>query len=344
MARYVVTGGSDGTTLAAVLASLAFQGVISIRPEQGYYELELLNAKIAVAPEEATAALTLFHVELPVQSYAASKTGFIGTATLETNNQKTKPVIFGSAPAVRQDDPIFGDDVAEANTGTAVARLGDAQSKAVVDPQMGSAIKYHLDAIQDSFRKNLEGIYFRNNYRYVGIGTLATFAWSLWTALFLDAQSSLFVTFWLLMFTSISGLVIGGIWTSKPVRPTAGQRVARFIVPALFFLMPGAVIYFFALPNNHRFVLALLLSVLLNNVFFVIMRAPTALGRETLRQLAGFREFLVRVEQDRLDRMNTPAQKAELMNRFLPYAIALGVQEGWGDTMAAALSDQVVER
>ncbi|MGC2698315.1 MAG: hypothetical protein WA738_21210 [Candidatus Angelobacter sp.] len=63
-----------------------------------------------------------------------------------------------------------------------------------------------------------------------------------------------------------------------------------------------------------------------------------------MQQLAGFREFLVRVEQDRLDRVNTPAQRAELMDRFLPYAIAVGVQEGWGDTKAAALSDAIVER
>jgi hypothetical protein len=63
-----------------------------------------------------------------------------------------------------------------------------------------------------------------------------------------------------------------------------------------------------------------------------------------LEHLAGLREFLVRVEQDQLERMNTPAEKAALMNRFLPYAIALGVKEGWGDTMASAFSNAIVER
>jgi hypothetical protein len=104
------------------------------------------------------------------------------------------------------------------------------------------------------------------------------------------------------------------------------------------------VIYFAALPQSHGFVLALLLSVLLNSVFFVIMRAPTPRGLLILQQLAGFREFLLRVEQDPLDRVNTPEQRAELMNRFLPYAIALNVREGWGDKMASAFSDAIVER
>jgi uncharacterized membrane protein len=112
----------------------------------------------------------------------------------------------------------------------------------------------------------------------------------------------------------------------------------------MFFGVPGAMIYFFALPDSHTFVIALLLAVLLNNGFFFLMRAPTPLGRATLQQLAGFREFLLRVEQDRLDRLNVPAEHAELMDRFLPYAIALGVKEGWGDTMAAALSNAIVER
>jgi hypothetical protein len=84
--------------------------------------------------------------------------------------------------------------------------------------------------------------------------------------------------------------------------------------------------------------------VLLNSIFFVIMRAPTSRGLMVLQQLAGFREFLVRVEQDRLDRVNTPEQRAELMNRFLPYAIAVNVREGWGDKMASAFSDAIVER
>jgi hypothetical protein len=120
--------------------------------------------------------------------------------------------------------------------------------------------------------------------------------------------------------------------------------VARVLVPLLFFGLPGSLIYIAALPEAHGFVLALLLSVLLNNISFVIMRAPTPRGLIILQQLAGFREFLVRVEQDPLDRMKTPEKRAELMNRFLPYAIALNVREGWGDKMASAFSDAIVER
>jgi predicted membrane protein DUF2207 len=166
----------------------------------------------------------------------------------------------------------------------------------------------------------------------------------MYTSATLEAQSSMFLSFWLFMFTSIAGMVIGGVWTSKPTRPSTKQRVTRMLVPVLFFGLPGAVIYFAALPQSHGFVLALLLSVIFNSIFFFIMRAPTQRGLIMLQQLAGFREFLLRVEQDPLDRVNTPEQRAELMNRFLPYAIALNVREGWGDKMASAFSDAIVER
>jgi FtsH-binding integral membrane protein len=214
----------------------------------------------------------------------------------------------------------------------------------VIDPLAGPVLNGHIDAVQDAFRKSLQGIYFRQNFRYAGIGVVATFAWGLYTAATLDAQSSMFLTFWLLMFTSIAGMVIGGIWTSKPTRPSMKQKVMRVLVPVLFFGIPGAIIYVAALPQSHGFVLALLLSVILNSTFFVIMRAPTQRGIVMLQQLAGFREFLLRVEQDPLDRVNTPEQRAEFMNRFLPYAIALNVREGWGDKMASAFSDAIVER
>lgn len=42
--------------------------------------------------------------------------------------------------------------------------------------------------------------------------------------------------------------------------------------------------------------------------------------------------------------MYTPQENARVMNRFLPYAIAMEVKEGRGDTMAAAFSNAIVER
>src|SRR5262249_25416905 len=252
-------------------------------------------------------------------------------------------------PATRS-TPIFGDDVLESSMGTPVPHSAPppnetvlpARNETILNPGAAQDIKSILDAIQTAFRDNLQGVYFQWNFGFVGAGIIATFVWAVVVAWTLK-DSPLFLTFWLLFFTSVAGLVISGVWISRPSRPTPAQRIQHLLVPMLFFLLPGFMIYV-ALPNAHTFVLALLTAVALNNIFLILMRAPTAEGRRVLQQLAGFREFLVRVEQDRLERLNSQSENVQLMNRFLPYAIALNVREGWGDSLAAAFSNAVVER
>jgi Predicted membrane protein (DUF2207) len=286
IARYILTGGSDGTTLAAVLAQLAAREAIAIEPRAGSYRVTIRNTPADLAPEEA-ALLRILGV------------GDRG--------------IDGSV---------------------------------VVDPQSKQQVEILLNGIQGSFRENLRGVYFRWNKRVAGIGTMATFVWALGTSFWVDlGQSpSFFLTLCLLLFPSMAGLLAGAVITSRPKRPTLWQGFAFLLIPLFFFVLPGLFIAQAAMRPAKFFVLAVLISVILNSAFIVIMRAPTAQGQKVLEHLAGFRDFLVRVEQDRLERMNTPEQKAALMNRFLPYAIALGVKEGWGDTMAAAFSNAVVER
>ena len=115
---------------------------------------------------------------------------------------------------------------------------------------------------------------------------------------------------------------------SRPPHPTLAQRIQLIVVPLAFFWIARIFDLHTCSANCAWIVLAWLCSVALNSIFFLLMRSPTAEGRRVLEQLAGFREFLVRVEQDRLQRLNTASEKAELMNEFLPYAIALNVREG----------------
>jgi hypothetical protein len=369
VARYVTTGGSDGTTLAAILADVAAKQVISIQPEGAAYRIKLLNKAASLLPEEAALIKSLMGTECPIQPYfpagmkradapasaAESLPQFVAQHPMlgrlaqrviaaKTRREESLTPASAKADGAGLSQPALQQKQLETELVTA-AGASPASAEVVLEPR-SAEITAALAAIQAAFHSNLQDVYFRWNFRFVGLGILATFVWAMATALTLTTREGppLFVTFWLLFFTSISGLVITGAWTARPTHPTPAQRMQVVILPLLFFVLPGLMIYTFALPSAHSFVLALLMCVALNNIFFVLMRAPTVEGRRVLEQLAGFREFLVRVEQDRLQRLNTPAQKAELMNRFLGYAIALNVREGWGDTMAAAFSNSIVER
>jgi uncharacterized membrane protein YgcG len=60
-------------------------------------------------------------------------------------------------------------------------------------------------------------------------------------------------------------------------------------------------------------------------LFSRFMPVKTLKGVKALEKIRGFEEFLMRAEKDRLERMNDP----RLFEKYLPYAIALGVTEHW---------------
>src|SRR5215472_2671060 len=123
VARYILTGGSDGTTLAAILANLAAKQVISLQPEGRSYRIKLLNDQATLIPEEAVVLKSLFHVEMPVEAYAATR-------------------------IKRSNDSVAQQPSSVANT----PEQPQPSTEAVLNPAAGVEIKSILDAIQSVFR------------------------------------------------------------------------------------------------------------------------------------------------------------------------------------------------
>ena len=68
------------------------------------------------------------------------------------------------------------------------------------------------------------------------------------------------------------------------------------------------------------------------------MAAPTRDGRKVMDRIAGFKQYLSIAERQRLDRMHPPeADTPELFERYLPYAIALGVETRWAKRFQSVL-------
>lgn len=71
---------------------------------------------------------------------------------------------------------------------------------------------------------------------------------------------------------------------------------------------------------------------------FVWMAAPTQEGRTVMDQIAGFERYLSITEENRLEVLHPPEKTPELFERFLPYAIALGVENKWAGKFASVLA------
>ena len=59
--------------------------------------------------------------------------------------------------------------------------------------------------------------------------------------------------------------------------------------------------------------------------------APTKEGRAMLDRIAGFKQYLSITERERLDRMHAPEDTIETFEKYLPYAIALDVENRWAE-------------
>jgi uncharacterized membrane protein YgcG len=61
-------------------------------------------------------------------------------------------------------------------------------------------------------------------------------------------------------------------------------------------------------------------------IFAPLMSRRTEKGTRTLEHVLGFEEFLLRAEKDRMERLT---DSPEMFERYLPYAMALGVETKW---------------
>jgi uncharacterized membrane protein YgcG len=68
------------------------------------------------------------------------------------------------------------------------------------------------------------------------------------------------------------------------------------------------------------------------------MAAPTREGRQVMDRIAGFQRYLSITEEDRLETLHPPDKTPELFERYLPHAIALGVENRWASRFAGVLA------
>jgi hypothetical protein len=120
-------------------------------------------------------------------------------------------------------------------------------------------------------------------------------------------------------------LVRRGFYTGRPDRVRLLYIVGGAVAGGLLAVMSGLIMTALGMQPAAGIV-AGILSGLIIVLFGWFMPSRTTSGTRELEKVLGFQEFLSRVEADRLDRMvKTP----EMFEKFLPYAMALGVEDNW---------------
>jgi uncharacterized membrane protein len=139
---------------------------------------------------------------------------------------------------------------------------------------------------------------------------------------------------------------------AKELFPRDPERVRKFyrsvagaaaILPLFvgIFLFGSGRARSFLPPEPRVFVVfalvCLLLTFLAVRLFARAMPVKTAKGARLARYCLGFREFVTRVEKDRLERMSK--EDPSLFERVLPYAVVLGCADEWAERFEGLLRE-----
>ncbi|CAG0972969.1 hypothetical protein MYXO_01407 [Myxococcaceae bacterium] len=112
---------------------------------------------------------------------------------------------------------------------------------------------------------------------------------------------------------------------TNPDRVRGNYRIAAVVVAGLAFLVAVADPSLLAVASP-------LVTALVIFVFGNAMPRRTPKGRRAADEIEGFREFVRRVDADRLER--TGGRTADRFEKVLPYALVLGVADPWAQAFA----------
>ncbi|MBN1897931.1 MAG: DUF2207 domain-containing protein [Spirochaetes bacterium] len=204
-----------------------------------------------------------------------------------------------------------------------------------------SKISSAIDSVKSILKKNYLTKYFFKNTAYLAPGILI---------------SGLTILVILIMGVSqgIENLIAGGFmsiwvagWTAgiffllkytfqNWISFFSGKSASSFGMSIFFtlFSLPFLAGEFFGLYMLTKFSSPLIIIVLfsmigLTIIFYYLLKAPTVIGRKIMDKIEGFKMFLVFAEKDRLNLLNPPEKTPELFEKYLPYALALNVENEW---------------
>jgi uncharacterized membrane protein YgcG len=195
-------------------------------------------------------------------------------------------------------------------------------------------------ALNEAFKTRFEGKLFHRNWGWALAGVVVFLA-ALWltAAAVVAATGVLEVTQVLVALGAIltTALLLLAVQSMEAV----GKCLAVVLILAFGALAVsvGAPVVAAAFQTGWLVPLALPLVglPLVISAFFWIA-APTREGRAVLDRIAGFRQYLSITEGERLDRLTPPKETPELFERYLPYAIALGVENRWAERFQNVLA------
>jgi len=204
-----------------------------------------------------------------------------------------------------------------------------------------SAIKSLKSSLKNTYERN----YFLTNRKYFFIG-LALSIVVLIISIFGGSGEQIFILIWISFWSmGVTALLFSVYKAWKGVLNKGRGKVTAlggtifltlFSIPFIIGELVG--FYFLSEVSSPLMIFIIAIITLVNIVFYNLLKAPTLLGRKIMDKIDGFRMYLGVAENDRIYSIQEPDKTPELFESFLPYALALGVENKWAEKFSDTLS------
>ena len=337
--RYIKRMGYDNKTFAASIINMAVKGYLSIKEDDGKYTLYRKNGgEDKLTPEEKKIASKLIFTP-DGQSINLAQAFQEIEKIIPVKNSFTKKII-----------------------GTLSSGLQGKSSPQKIQPDREKYFSLELDQknhtiisssineLKKALKNSYEKIYFLNNRKEFIIGAVLSIIFIAVMGI-LGSPDQLFLTVWLSLWSVGVAFLTVTVYKTWLGVAGGGKIKVSGIIGALFitgfsipfFLGELAGIYFLSTEGSYFSPLILAALVFINILFYHLLKAPTLAGRKLLDKIEGFKMYLSIAEKDRLNAINSPEKTPELFEKYLPYALALDVENDWALQFASVINASSIE-
>lgn len=196
-----------------------------------------------------------------------------------------------------------------------------------------------IQKARDQLKKNLKSAYL-NKYFITNIG-YQFFGWLMSLLVFIsaikladDPSQAFGALTWISVWTFACAILLKSAFENIEIAwvTRTFKSIGKALGSSLFALpfLAGEVmgIYFLSQSIPIFTIPMLFLIAALNVIFFYLLKAPTVSGREIMDKIEGFKLFFTTTERYRIEKM-VPTDTPECYEKYLPYAIALDLENEW---------------
>lgn len=209
--------------------------------------------------------------------------------------------------------------------------FGSHRQQVVLEQTNHAIISRSIGAHEKSLRSDLDGVHFKNNLGYLLGGVLISLLSFLLLAKW-GHEDTVFMLIWLSVWNIGVIALVAAAFNAFMNLMSNRSGIGAFIGLTLFSI-PFVVADVFVLAiffDSPVLMLIIFGHVAINALFIYLIKAPTVEGRRNMDHLEGFRLFLKKAEEHRLNQLQNRDTALQLFEKYLPFAIALDVENDWG--------------